>query len=510
MPPTPQQLAAREHAVTNPRNLAVRARAGTGKSSTIEDMVKALPRRERQLVVAFGKDIADAMRPRVPRWVDVKTLHALGYKAIQRARGVALAPDRGRLRGISQQVVPPSPAYTHRVVAATVARLASVAMNHLAVTPEEIEPLIDAYDIVVDPGLKRTPYAVWAAEMIAECRKPAATISFDEMVFLPAIEGVFCGPYDYGYLDEMQDSNPCQKRLFMNALVDTSKAVVVYDDRQCIYRFRGASEEAVDDFVASLDADVLPLTVCFRCPRRVCALAARLVEDFEPCAEAPEGRVTWETEDDLLARVRPGHTVLARTNFALSRVCLRLAKKGIPARIVGKDYAERFLSILELGPAGPTTDLLAWLAEYQKAECARLAAADEEARAEELVEAIDTLHELSEGTKWVQELVRRINAVFVDPEQAQDDGGYVRLLTAHKAKGLQWSDVWMMESSYQMRTTEDENLYYVSITRTAWSPAHPGHLRLVQTPRRDGKWPTSIARTLLPSDVVEAWGADAA
>lgn len=496
MPMTPQQAAVCDHVLSSPANLAVVARAGTGKSSTIESAVKPLSRRDRTIVVAFGKDIAEAMRPRVPRWVDVKTLHALGFRAIQRARNTSLTPDRGRGRALAAQIVPQSSSYTHRYVVTAVARLVSIAMNHLALTPETIEPLMDEYSVITDPAIPRKQYAVWAAEAIVESRKPAATISFDEMVFLPAVEGVFCGPYDYAFLDEMQDSNPCQKVLFQNTLVEDGKAVVVYDDRQCIYRFRGASEEAVDAFVKELRADILPLTVCFRCPREVVRLAACLVPDFEACAAAPQGQVSWVTEDELLAGIRPGHVILGRSNYAVSRMCLKLAKKGIRARVVGKDHAEQFISILDLGPAGSTTDFLTWLRGYQESECARLTAADEEERAEALVEALDTLRELSEGTRYVQEVARRVSSVFVD-EATAADGSCVTLMTSHKAKGLQWSDVWVLESSFQLRTSEDENLYYVAITRTMWTPEYAGHLRLVQTPRRDGKWPTSIARMLL-------------
>lgn len=496
MPQTPQQNAVCDHVVASPNNLAVVARAGTGKSSTIENAVRPLSRRERTIVVAYGKDIADAMRPRVPRWVDVKTLHALGYRAIQRARGTTLAPDKSRGRNIAARLVPQSSSYTHRFVVTAVARVGSIAMNHLALTPEAIEPLLDEYGIVTDPAIPRKQYAVWAAELLAESRKPAATISFDEMVFLPAVEGVFCGPYDYAFLDEMQDSNPCQKVLFQSTLVDDGKAVVVYDDRQCIYRFRGASEEAVEGFVQDLKADILPLTVCFRCPREVVRLARCLVPDFEACDAAPEGQVSWVTEEDLLAGIRPGHVVLARSNYAVSRMCLKLAKKGVPARVVGKDHAEQFRAILDIGPGGTTPDFLGWLREYQESECARLAAADEEERAEALVEVLDTLREISEGSRYVHEIARRVASVFVDEEEAAN-GACVTLMTSHKAKGLQWPDVWLLESSFQLRTSEDENLYYVAVTRTMWTPEYAGHLRLVQTPRRDGKWPTSIARRLL-------------
>ena len=503
---TVQQEAARDHFRGSDRNLGLRARAGTGKSFTIKEMVRATDRRDRNLVVAYNKDIAEATRASLPRHIDVKTLHGLGYGAIQRYRGMKLTPDAQRLRGLARRIVPESPAYNHRGALALTLQLAEMGMCHLAETPEALLPLISAYGLLPDPAVPRTAYAGWAAELMRVCREePASTISFDEMVYLPATLNILTGNYDGVLFDEAQDGNAAQSRLVLNARGDGGKAAIVYDDRQRIYVWRGARAQVLDDLLGTLNAEILPLTVTFRCPRRVVELARALVEDYEACDAAPEGYVTWESEDDLYAGARPGHVVIARSNAVLTRVCLRLAKRGVPARIVGRDYGERLQTLLDIAPCEGVKDLLTWLTEYQREEGDRLTAAGEEARAEELVEIVNAVRELTEGLRRKSELTRRINEVFVDP------GGGAACVTCtsvHKAKGLQWGHVWLMESSFHLNNEEAENLYYVGVSRTQWTPEHPGHLRLVQTPRRDGSWPSSIAAELVGDDTASAWDAD--
>lgn len=504
---TDQQEAACRHLVEVDANLALCARAGTGKSYTIKQMIGRLSRRDRVLVVAFNKDIADEMRAGVPKSVDVKTLHALGNGAMKRhLNQPSLAPDGNLMRAIVQEAVPQINGFNHKGLVSTTGRLVSMAMCQLAEEPKELVELMYAYDILPEVGLEREQYAVWAREALARSLEVNGAISFDQMVYVPAKLNILTGAYDYVFFDEAQDGNRAQKRLVLNSLRSSGKATVVYDDCQAIYFFRGASADAVDDLVKTLEADVLPLSVTFRCPRRVVAIAKELVPDYVACDAAPDGRVTWESEADLVAQIRPGHAVIARSNAYLVRVCMRLLKRGMRARVVGRDYAEKFNQLLDRAPGTSVNGLLDGLAQYTLHETERLTAAGLEDKVEELLDTVAALRELSEGVRSVNTLRNTINDLFVDDKTAGSVA--VRCMTVHKAKGLQWPDVWVLESSFHIGSDEGRNLYYVAITRTQWTPNYSGHLHLVQSPRRDGSTPTSIAEDLIGRSTAEEWDRD--
>src|SRR5208283_5514144 len=63
------------------------ARAGSGKTSTIVEGFKYLPKGKKTLMVAFNKSIADELKQRAPSYVDVMTLHSLGFRAIKQSFG---------------------------------------------------------------------------------------------------------------------------------------------------------------------------------------------------------------------------------------------------------------------------------------------------------------------------------------------------------------------------------------------------------------------------------------
>lgn len=504
---TDQQEAACRHFIEQPRHLGLCARAGTGKSYTIKQMVSRLTKRCRVLIVAFNKDIADEMRAGVPRWVDVKTLHALGFGAMKRHLNQPnLAPDGNLMRGIVREAVPQMPGFQHKSLVSSTSKIVSMAMCQLVDEIPDLVQIIHNYDVPVAEGLEPEQYAVWAQKALDLSLDVNGTISFDQMVYVPARLNIMTGAYDHVLFDEAQDGNRAQKRLVINALGKRGKATVVYDDCQAIYFFRGASADAVEDLVKSLHADVLPLSVTFRCPRRVVELAQALVPDYTACDDAPEGRVTWETEHDLLHKIRPGHAVIARSNVYLVRICMKLLKRNIRARVVGRDYAEKFHALLDRAPNDRVVNLLDTLTEYSRQETERLTAAGQDDKVEEVVDTVTALRELSEGVTSVWRLRETVNNLFVDDKTAGHDA--VRCMTVHKAKGLQWPDVWVMESSFRIGSDEGRNLYYVAITRTQWTPNYPGHLRLVQTPRKDGSAPESIAVELVGEDTAERWAAD--
>ena len=500
MNPTPQQLAACVHVRDSDRNLAVRARAGSGKTTLLKMLARQISSRERAQAVAFNKDIAETLRKELPRHVNATTLHGLGYAAIQRAWGRSLAIDNNRQRVYAREVVPESREYNYRTVVGTVCRLVSLAMGQLATTPESIAKVMDAYGVLPDKGVLPERYPEWAAAVLVKSRQETASISYDDMVFLPAIENVATGANHVVFFDEAQDANPAQKRLILNAMHRRGKAVIVGDDRQAIYHWRGAGADAFDDLVTDLQADVLPLTWTFRCPTRVVELAKCLVPDLEPAPNASPGRVTWDSEEFFYSNVQPGEAVIARSNAALSKACMQLLRRGKRAKMAGRDFGEALVGIIDRAETTSVNRFLDWLSPWVTEESERLVAAGKEDKAEELADSAEALRVISEGTRSTEDLKYKLNSLFSDVP----DDGFVRLSTVHKAKGLQWGRVWLLESTFRLNNVEGENLYYVAVTRVL-GPGAAGELHLVQNALRSGTIPPSIGSHLLGGAVRDAW-----
>lgn len=456
------------------KNLVVRARAGTGKTTTILAAIDQAPESS-ILVCAFGKEIEQELsrRLRNPRAV-AKTLHSVGFGVVRAAwRGVRVDAGRGfRLAGQAwaQVMRRPVDSAPDPVVAA-VAKLAGFAKN--------AAPLVDDVSTLVDLSYRcgAVVEGAWAedypvervAEMALVALEMAAerdgTCDFDDMVWLPVRHGWGRPTYDLVVVDEAQDMNAAQLALAL--AVTRGRMCVVGDDRQGIYAFRGADTGSIDRLKAELQAAELPLTVTYRCPQTVVAAAQALVPDYVAAPEAPVGSVSTIAESTMLAQVQPGDFILSRVNAPLGRICLALLREGRPARIKGRDIAKGLVALVRRQKASDLAVLISKLDAWRDRESAkvnpRLPSAQN--RLDMIADQVDTIVALSDGLADVAELVARIEEMFTD----STPGAAVMLSSVHRAKGLESERVYVLQSTLYCNgkrvNDEERNIHYVAITR---------------------------------------------
>ena len=121
--------------------------------------------------------------------------------------------------------------------------------------------------------------------------------------------------------------------------------MIVGDDRQAIMGFAGASANALDDMIEELKADVLPLTMTWRCPKAVVALAQRYVPDIQAADEAIEGVVSYATE--LPAELLATDAILCRNTAPLVDQAYALIRRGIACKVEGREIGTGLLRLVD-------------------------------------------------------------------------------------------------------------------------------------------------------------------
>ena len=104
--------------------------------------------------------------------------------------------------------------------------------------------------------------------------------------------------YDVVVVDEVQDLNDANHAFLRRCVAPESRHTVVCavgDPAQAIYQFRGANPRSLCKFRDVFAAESLSLTCCFRCPRRVVAVAAYLNRDISAAPGAELGTVRVHT-----------------------------------------------------------------------------------------------------------------------------------------------------------------------------------------------------------------------
>ena len=299
-------------------------------------------------------------------------------------------------------------------------------------------------------------------------------VDFDDMVLFPLVHGLRVNyPKDLIFLDEAQDTSRARRALIKKFLKPGGRLMIVGDDRQAIMGFAGASANALDEMIDEMKAEVLPLTMTWRCPKAVVALAQRYVSDIQAADGAVEGSVTNVTE--LPAELLPTDSILCRNTAPLVDQAYALIRRGVACKVEGRDIGTGLLRMVERWTSIKTiTAFLDKLEDWQARECQKAIAKGKEDKVTEITDKCDTLRVICRAVQDKKrhdlEGVRAfINDLFDDNVK-----GVLTLATYHRSKGREWPRVMLIEHATRCPTPyakqewqlrQEDNLAYVAITR---------------------------------------------
>jgi len=458
-------------------NLTVLARAGSGKTSTIIEAINRLPRGVKALAVAFNKSIAVELKEKMPGSQESATLHSAGFKIVRREYP-KIRVDKDKAFDHAENVlraagrVDPRTFKPKRSEVFKVAKASQVARETLSLNPRDLQELVFKLDLNrngEDFPLEKFCEAVIATvdSMLTDTKR----LDFSDMVFLPVHHGWKLPIYDLVIVDEAQDMNKAQLSLAQSLAKPNGTIVIVGDDMQAIYGFRGADSGAIGRMTAELGAQVYPLSVSYRCPQAVIKLAQTVCPDIQPSPSAIEGSIRGIDISQVVKQAGPGDFILSRTNAPLASMCLSLLSHGIPAIIAGRDIGARLANTVERSKTRTIGELLYWTEDYQEAELLKLSSLNfrsEEAREskeQEIRDLVNCLHALADGfrpSEPVSSLVDRIESLFSDADPMTK----VICSTVHKAKGRERDRVFMLDNTFRKNANKEEaRIWYVAVTR---------------------------------------------
>lgn len=460
-------------------NLVVVARAGTGKTTTILEGIGYAPESS-ILLAAFNKKIAVELQAKLknPR-AEAATMHSVGFKLVKMFWGpVRIAEYGDRARDLAKRSAPQAPDVVQRLIS----KLHSLCreMVPFATNWEDLVSVALEFDCEPEPemaawgwGTPEVCAAAYRAMMIAK-EKPLGGIDFADMLYLPLVNGWVRPMFELVVIDEAQDMNPAQIELARR--LASKRVVMVGDDKQAIYGFRGADSGVLGRMVKILGAKELKLTTTYRCGKEIVREAQSLVPDFQAGPDNPSGIVREISKSEFMGEVAVGDVVLSRTNAAIVPLCLRCYMEGTPAKIEGKDLAESLRTLVKKLATGVAASSIPQFLEkvknWEAKEVDRLVKAYGLERAEAKIETThdkaDVLRSLAHGAAGVPELKTRIDRIFNDINQDR----CITFSTIHKAKGLEWDRVFLLDytmrrnrKTQELQSSEEANIRYVGITR---------------------------------------------
>jgi superfamily I DNA/RNA helicase len=475
--------------IGKPKHLVVRARAGTGKTSTICAALAYVPKGVSVLVCAFGKDIQLELARRLADTpaVDVRTIHSLGLATVKR-----FWPDvkvdfktNDRETDLAERACGSRAPDAIKKLVAKLCTKGRLTAPHAQVADDLVNVAIE-FECTPDEQWERDGFGLdyvcqkaLDAMVLAASEKPVRTgIDGADMLYLPVRNGWLRKTYDVGVVDEGQDMNVCQLEIVQG--LTRNNFVTVGDDRQAIYAFAGADSGSLDRLKRQMQADELPLNVTYRCGKSIVRVAQGYVPDFEAGPDNDEGEILelgvnldgQPNGETLTGAAGPGDFILSRVNAPLVSIAMKLLRAGKRTKIAGRDIGDGLVSLVRKLRGRSVPDFLAKVASWEAREVARLQPALAKAtngRKRTIEQKIEGIHDkaemlisLADGAPSVDEIESRISALFTD--DGLGDKGLIVCSSVHKAKGKEADRVFILRDTLRSGGEED-NIAYVAVTR---------------------------------------------
>lgn len=488
--PNAEQQAAIRASKTG-RMLVIDALAGTGKTSTLEEIAAANPY-WKYLYLAFNASAKEDARARFGRNVRAMTTHGMVFMEFGRRFDIEKrklnAPRMGSRKiasilGITTdlriewcvtcgQEVKDDSHHGHAIMAETLEprTLASLAMRTVDRWCHSADPSIKGRHVPRQKGLDtRMHDAVWrrvvphAWDAWEDLRSPEGELKFSHDMYLKMAQVSGWRPAETRImLDEAQDTNPCTAALVFGPELEGlpgRKYTVVGDPNQQIYEWRGAQ-----DVMSLVEPDQrLSLTGSYRFGPEVAEEANLYLE-----ALGTDLRLRgWKRKEEVTGRPTRvvsksdvlEDAILCRSNSGAIVEAMRVLDMGRTAALVGggepiQRLAEGAIDLMQ-GRRSEHPDLItfeSWaeVQRYCKEE------PEDAGTLVPLVKAVD-----EHGPYAIMDMTKRL---------LKDGEADVTISTGHKAKGRQWRTVriaedWPRPGEGRELGTEETRLAYVAVTR---------------------------------------------
>jgi superfamily I DNA/RNA helicase len=489
--PSPQQAAFIEEARSGTSSVVLIAVAGAGKTTTILQAVKQV--RGNAVILAYNKKIADEIKAKLKRdgvdWkkAEAATTHSIGLRNYKRAvpnvyvRATKVGDICAALCEsgfIGPELAPHTSVICQLVSLAKANAVGIIGDIDDASIWEDIVGHFDLFD--EEPLQKKGDDIIeMAIHLLKKSNEERVVIDFDDMIYLPLLFRINFFQYDNVVMDEAQDANIARKLLADALLRDNGRFFGVGDPRQAIYGFTGADNESMENLKSHFQCKEMPLTVTYRCPKKVVQLAKNWVSHIEAHPSAPEGTVSLETFEQMLqarARLNGDTAILCRSTRPLVTAAFALIREKVPCRIEGRDIGEQLKKLVSRWQSISTIpELEDKLEEWLDAESTKWIAKKKMARVQEAEDKVETIKVIMDACRedrrdLITDVVAYIDNIFAD-----NVAGILTLSTIHRSKGREWKRVFWLDrfntcpSRYATQDWEkiqEANLQYVAATRS--------------------------------------------
>jgi len=447
------------------RMMKINAYAGTGKSSTLKLLADVTP--ESSLYIAFNKSVATEAGEKFPSHVECRTTHSLAFGEFGRQLMHKLSRPKGGYVNVAG--TPAEIAKFYRIGEFVVSEPEEDNINANMIG-KLVKDTVQRYEQSSAINLEGKHVPLYKVAEYAKSRP-----SLDKQLLVKQVlkfaHRLWDGRQDvhsdvlathdtylklfqlsspklnYGviYLDEGQDTGDAVLDIVLKQ--DHAKIVIVGDNYQSIYQWRGAVNA-----MQKVNCPVKYLTKSFRFGAEIADVATKIINTKHPVF----GSEDIDSKVQGVDYEKP-HTRIYRTNSALLTEAVEFLQQGfsVSCEINTIDFKKLLESAIELKGGNMKGVKHDSIIPYASWEEMKEAAEDEP----ELKRVINIILQGREG-------------LFIDSlkHMKTKQDADVTFTTAHKSKGREWSQVYLADDFKNPDASgklpeQERNLLYVAATR---------------------------------------------
>ncbi len=476
--PTDEQVEIVSAATGSEKNLMLNALAGCGKTSTLEMIEQAVKARP-ILYLVFNKKNAEEAEDRLLSTTTVRTFNSLGHRIWAKACAKnQLSLNSKKTADTLRELIRSAPKPTQSAIwnvfwdvvngvarakalgyvpegkYPNAKRLLGQGAFHASLEEEPDDLVADLIDAVLTTSIKQAYEGV---------------IDYNDQIYMPALFGGTCPQFPLVLVDEYQDLNPVNHALLTK--LAKKRLIGVGDPNQSIYAFRGAKARGMSEAIQSYSMGELDLSVSFRCPSAIVSHVHWHVPHFKWIKEG--GNVSSPTHLTP-SDIPDDGVVICRNNAPILGLALRLLSVGRSVSVAGSDIGPKLISLMKkLGSEEMTkAQTLSAIADWEQ---------------EKLDKESTTAGDMAACMRVFAEHGSSLAQAISYAEHVLAQKGRIRMMTGHKAKGLEFDhvihlDPWLVRTGHRGSPVldQDKNLDYVISTRSKD--------QLVEIASKDIKW----------------------
>jgi DNA helicase-2/ATP-dependent DNA helicase PcrA len=455
-------------------NAVIEAVAGSGKTTTIIESLSLIPTNKRILMLAFNKSIADELKEKVPFHVEVSTFHSCSFASLRSAKKKIKVKSNKTFNIIKNNF----DWEERKVYGAYISKLVSLAKSvGMGVLVDdsynEWMHIINHHDLLQfsqNSDLNVDTLIDYASQVLRLSNRDRSTIDFDDMLLFTLLYKTQYKKYDFVFIDEAQDTNGVQRTILKKLLKPQGRLIAVGDPYQAIYGFRGADSSAMQMIIDDFGAKRLPLSISYRCAKNIIEEVNKIMPHIEAFEYSPEGSVRhldfYEPSD-----FNSEDGIVCRNNAPLISMAYSFIAKSIPVNVLGRDIGAGLITFIKSFKTSSIKELENKMYDWFELQKRKSEETGNESLLDSSSDKYDSVNIFIAQVYGdsVVNLISKIEELFNDEEK----NGAITLCTVHKSKGLEWRNVFILDSYRFMpkwarkdwMREQETNIKYVALTR---------------------------------------------